>query len=75
MLGPLDALDVDAILEHFPKWRHLPQPFNFFDGSLNCIINFLFSCESANTKSKRAHKKSQSKGFNFFWLLLYLMEE
>jgi len=25
MLGPLDALDVDAILEHLPKRRHFTQ--------------------------------------------------
>jgi len=24
-LGPVDALDVDPVLEHFPKRRHLSQ--------------------------------------------------
>ena len=25
VLGPVDALDVDPVLEHFPKRRHLSQ--------------------------------------------------
>jgi len=53
VLGPLDRLDVDPVLDHLPQRRHLTQTTHLFNCSLDSVINFLLCCEATNTKSDR----------------------
>lgn len=50
MLGPLNAFDINSILEHFPQWRHLSQSRDFRDDSFNRVIHLFIRGEPTNTK-------------------------
>ena len=52
MLRPLDALDVDAVQEHLPERRHLPQPVDLLHRPRHGVVDLLLSREAADAESE-----------------------
>ena len=51
MLRPLDGLDVNAVLEHVPEGRHLPQPLDFSHRPRDRVVHLLLRSESTDAES------------------------
>lgn len=51
-LAPLDLANVDTLLDHLPKWTHVPEPVDDRDNSLDDEVDLGFGGESANTESE-----------------------
>jgi len=47
VLGPLDGLEVDALLHHLPQRTHVAQPAHVFLQQIRCQINLFFRRETA----------------------------
>ena len=52
MLTPLNAFDVDTILNHFPQWGHFPQSLDLFYCPVSGVNHLLLSSETTNSKSE-----------------------
>ena len=53
MLSPVNRINVDALLHHFPKWAHVTQPLYGCDNFLNHEIYLRLGGEATDPKSKR----------------------
>ena len=51
MLAPLNRLQINTLLYHFPQWTQLPQKRYPFTDGFEYIVNFSFRGESSNAKS------------------------
>ena len=54
VLTPLDRVEINALLHHFPEWTELSQESHPLTHSLDDIVDLLFRGESSNTKSDTA---------------------
>jgi len=45
VLRPLNCAQVNSLLDHFPKWRHLPQPSHMLHQQIQDKIDLFDSCE------------------------------
>lgn len=53
VLGPLDALEVNAILHHLPERAHFSKTLHMMNALFHCVVHFLLSSETANAKPDR----------------------
>ena len=53
VLGPLNSLEIDAILHHFPQRRHVPKAADVLLKQLHSKINFLLGCEAPDPEAYR----------------------
>mmetsp|Transcript_3222 Transcript_3222/g.5848 ORF Transcript_3222/g.5848 Transcript_3222/m.5848 type:complete len:304 (+) Transcript_3222:228-1139(+) len=52
ILGPLDRLEVNALLDHFPKGTHFTEARHMFFEQFQDKVHFLFRGEATNTETK-----------------------
>lgn len=53
VLGPLDALEINAILHHLPERAHFSKTLHMVNALLHCVVHFLLCSETANAKPDR----------------------
>lgn len=53
MLGPLDTLEVDAILHHLPERTHFSKSLHMVDALLHGVVHLLLCREAADAKPDR----------------------
>lgn len=53
VLGPLDALEVNAILYHLPERTHFSKTLHMVNAFLCSVVYFLLCSETANAKPDR----------------------
>mmetsp|Transcript_928 Transcript_928/g.1829 ORF Transcript_928/g.1829 Transcript_928/m.1829 type:complete len:438 (+) Transcript_928:3313-4626(+) len=51
ILCPLDALQVNSFLDHFPERRHFTKAIHVLDNKVYCHVNLFFGGESTKTKA------------------------
>ena len=51
MLGPIDGVDVNALLDHLPQWTHVTQPP--YDGHdfVDDVVNLCFRREATHAEA------------------------
>lgn len=53
VLGPLDALQVNAILHHLPERAHFSKTLHVVNALLRCVVHLLLCSETTNAKPDR----------------------
>lgn len=53
MLGPLDALEVNAVLHHLPERTHFSKTFHMVDALLHGVVHLLLCSEAADAEPDR----------------------
>lgn len=53
VLGPLNSLEIDALLHHFPQRRHVPQATDVLLKQLHRQIHLFFSGEASDPEAYR----------------------
>lgn len=52
VLTPLNAFDVDTVLNHLPQRGHFPQSLDLFYRPVSSVHHLILSCKTANSKSE-----------------------
>lgn len=50
VLSPLDGLQINSVLNHFPQRTHLPQPLDMMDNSVGSVVDLRFGRKPTNSK-------------------------